>query len=68
MLICFRVFKLSKLAKIKIRKLNSYLFSAKTASAINPLVYAASHPKYREALAKEFPSLGIGKFFLSDLG
>jgi hypothetical protein len=41
------------------------VIAAKTASALNPLVYAASHPKYREALAKEFPSLGIGKWHIS---
>ncbi len=37
------------------------LFAAKTASALNPLVYAVSHPKYREAIAKEIPCLRIGK-------
>jgi hypothetical protein len=31
------------------------------ASALNPLVYAISHPKYREALAREIPCLGIGQ-------
>ncbi len=36
--------------------------AAKVASALNPLVYAISHPKYREALAREIPCLGIGKF------
>jgi len=35
-------------------------FLAKLASVLNPLVYAVSHPKYREALAKEVPCLGIG--------
>jgi len=34
-------------------------FFAKTASCLNPLVYAISHPKYREALSKEIPCLGI---------
>ncbi|CAB4058944.1 OPN4 [Lepeophtheirus salmonis] len=34
-------------------------FIAKTASCINPLVYAVSHPKYREALMTEVPCLGI---------
>jgi len=33
---------------------------AKTASCINPIVYAVSHPKFREALAKELPCFGIG--------
>lgn len=33
---------------------------AKTASCLNPLVYAISHPKYREAMGKELPCLGIG--------
>ena len=28
-------------------------------SCLNPLVYAMSHPKYREALTKEMPCLGI---------
>lgn len=36
-------------------------FIAKTASCLNPIVYAISHPKYREALAKEVPCLGIGQ-------
>jgi len=35
-------------------------FLAKTASAINPVIYAISHPKFREALATEVPCLGIG--------
>eukprot|EP00096_Caligus_rogercresseyi_P013379 TRINITY_DN6038_c0_g1_i1.p1 TRINITY_DN6038_c0_g1~~TRINITY_DN6038_c0_g1_i1.p1 ORF type:complete len:378 (+),score=135.11 TRINITY_DN6038_c0_g1_i1:116-1249(+) len=34
-------------------------FVAKTASCLNPIVYAMSHPKYREALMKEVPCLGI---------
>ncbi len=42
-----------------------YSVAAKVASALNPLVYALSHPKYREALAREFPSLGLGKHFQS---
>ena len=45
--------------------LQIYIFiSAKTASVINPFVFAVSHPKYREALAIEVPCLGIGKFLL----
>ena len=38
------------------------IFSAKTASAINPVIYAISHPKYREALARNCPCLGVGKY------
>ncbi len=34
-------------------------FMAKTASCLNPIVYAMSHPKYREALTKELPCLGV---------
>eukprot|EP00095_Tigriopus_kingsejongensis_P000350 maker-scaffold1125_size61249-snap-gene-0.12 protein:Tk00350 transcript:maker-scaffold1125_size61249-snap-gene-0.12-mRNA-1 annotation:"opsin" len=34
-------------------------FLAKTASCFNPIVYAVSHPKYREALTNEIPCLGI---------
>jgi len=34
-------------------------FVAKTASCLNPIVYATSHPKYREALTKELPCLGV---------
>jgi len=34
---------------------------AKTASCINPIVYAVSHPKFREAMAKELPCFGIGQ-------
>ncbi len=33
----------------------------KTASSYNPFVFAISHPKYREELAKRFPKLGIGE-------
>jgi len=32
---------------------------AKVASCLNPIVYAVSHPKFREALDTEFPFLGI---------
>merc|ERR1719195_1284825 len=32
----------------------------KTASCINPIVYAVSHPKFREAMARELPCFGIG--------
>ena len=35
-------------------------FAAKTASVLNPIVFAISHPKYREALARKCPCLGIG--------
>jgi len=35
-------------------------FGAKTASCLNPVVYAVSHPKFREAIAREIPCLGIG--------
>ncbi len=34
---------------------------AKTACCINPIVYAVSHPKFREAMAKELPCFGIGQ-------
>jgi len=34
-------------------------FVAKFASCLNPVVYAMSHPKYREALTRELPCLGI---------
>ena len=34
-------------------------FVAKIASCLNPVVYAMSHPKYREALTREMPCLGI---------
>ena len=33
---------------------------AKTCSCFNPIVYAISHPKFREALQKHLPGLGIG--------
>eukprot|EP00088_Acartia_fossae_P033177 TRINITY_DN33956_c0_g1_i1.p1 TRINITY_DN33956_c0_g1~~TRINITY_DN33956_c0_g1_i1.p1 ORF type:complete len:379 (-),score=61.50 TRINITY_DN33956_c0_g1_i1:400-1503(-) len=33
----------------------------KTTSSLNPLVFAAAHPLYREALAEKLPCLGIGK-------
>lgn len=35
-------------------------FLAKTASCLNPIVYAVSHPRFREAIAREIPCLGIG--------
>ena len=34
-------------------------FLAKLSSAINPVVTALSHPRYREALLKQFPFLGF---------
>ncbi len=34
-------------------------FIAKTASCINPVVFAISHPKYRAALAEHVPCFGI---------
>lgn len=37
-------------------------FCAKLASCLNPIVYAMSHPKYREALTKEMPCLGKFSF------
>ena len=36
-------------------------FGAKTASSLNPIVFAVSHPKYREALAEKCACLGIGE-------
>ena len=33
----------------------------KLASCLNPLVYAVSHPKFREAMAQELPCCGIGE-------
>jgi len=36
-------------------------FLAKTSSCINPIVFAVSHPKFREAMAKEIPCMGIGE-------
>ena len=36
-------------------------FAAKTSSCLNPIVFAVSHPKFREAIAKEIPCLGIGQ-------
>ena len=33
---------------------------AKTCSCFNPIVYAISHPKFREALQNHLPGLGIG--------
>ena len=36
------------------------IFTAKTACCINPIVYAVSHPKFREAMARELPCFGIG--------
>ena len=39
--------------------------AAKTSSCLNPIVFAVSHPKFREALAKEIPCLGIGQINLS---
>ena len=41
-------------------------FVAKTASCLNPIVYAMSHPKYREALMKEMPCLGIEEYSPSE--
>ena len=41
--------------------------AAKTSSCLNPIVFAVSHPKFREAIAKEIPCLGIGKLQTSHL-
>ena len=38
--------------------------SAKTSSCLNPIVFAVSHPKFREAMAREIPCLGIGKHIM----
>ena len=35
-------------------------FFAKLACCLNPVVFAVSHPKYREALAEKCSCLGIG--------
>ena len=43
-------------------------FCAKTASCFNPVIYAMSHPKYREALTKEVPCLGIEEHVDYDQG
>ena len=40
-------------------------FAAKTSSCLNPIVFAISHPKFREAIAKEIPCLGIGRQHLN---
>ena len=37
------------------------LYLAKTASCLNPIVYAVSHPKFRTEMAKELPCFGIGE-------
>ena len=34
---------------------------AKTASCLNPIVYAVSHPRFRAEMAKELPCFGIGE-------
>ncbi len=36
-------------------------FFAKFGSCFNPIIFALNHPKYREALAKKLPCLGIGE-------
>ncbi len=41
-------------------KKNLPLYLAKSGSCMNPLVFAFSHPRYREELARLVPSLGIG--------
>ena len=46
---------------IKYGSMKLLLFAAKTSSCLNPIVFAVSHPKFREAIAKEIPCLGIGK-------
>lgn len=43
-------------------------FCAKTASCFNPIIYAMSHPKYREALTKELPCLGVEEHADYDTG
>ena len=41
-------------------------FMAKTASCLNPIVFAMSHPKYREALTTELPCLGVEEYAAED--
>ena len=41
----------------------TYSVLAKTGSCMNPLIFAFSHPRYREELARLVPSLGIGQFY-----
>jgi len=41
-------------------------FCAKTASCLNPIVFAMSHPKYREALTTELPCLGVEEYAADD--
>ena len=36
-------------------------FIAKLACCLNPIIFAISHPKYREALAEKCPCLGMGE-------
>ena len=55
-------FMIDRDSKIPFKSLSCiYFFLAKTASCINPIVYAVSHPKFREAMAKELPCFGIGE-------
>ena len=35
-------------------------FCSKLASVLNPMIFALSHPKFREALTIKCPCLGIG--------
>ena len=43
-------------------KVFHFFCAAKTSSCINPIVFAVSHPKFREAMAKEIPCMGIGQY------
>ena len=41
-------------------------FLAKLASAINPVVTALSHPRFREAMFRQFPWLGVPEIVLEE--
>ena len=56
------VVSLSIIAKSVFKlRISSLFVSAKTACCLNPVVFALSHPKFREAINREIPCFGSGE-------
>ena len=58
--VCLIELKCAALSQEKVQFIFLFRLAAKTACCINPIVYAVSHPKFREAMARELPCFGIG--------
>ena len=59
--VCLIELKCTALSQENVQFIFLFRLAAKTACCINPIVYAVSHPKFREAMAQELPCCGIGE-------